>query len=86
MSKHDDMPRSTGGWLPIDTAPRDGSAVLLFRPLAQKTHDPIVTIRKSIPRESHVWEATVPPGCDGKNFTEGSCCATHWMPLPEPPL
>jgi len=84
--KHDTATEKTVGWLPIDTAPRDGSAVLLFRPLAQKTHDPIVTIRKSIPRASHVWEATVPPGCDGKNFTEGSCYATHWMPLPEPPL
>lgn len=72
-------------WLPIETAPRDGSEVLLFRPLAQKTGDPVVTIRKSVPRQNCVWSTTIPPECDGKNYTDGSCYATHWMPIPAAP-
>ena len=80
-----DIGGGTCGWMPIETAPRDGSMVLLYRPLAGKTQDPVVTIRRSVQHERHVWEVTIPPGCDGKNFTEGSCYATHWMPIPEAP-
>jgi len=75
-------------WQPIETAPRDGSEVLLYRPLAYKTHDPIVTIRKSTHFPQHRWPATVPEGCaiDGPGaYTEGACYATHWMPLPAAP-
>lgn len=79
-------PQSANVWLPIETAPRDGTEVLLFRPLAQKTGDPVVTIRRSVPHESFAWPATIPPGCDGKNFTEGGCYATHWMPIPAAPV
>lgn len=73
-------------WQPIETAPRDGRLVLLYRPLAHKAGDPVVTIRKSISDTRLVFENTIPPGYGGYNFTEGSCYATHWMPLPEPPL
>ncbi len=31
------------------------------------------------------WPATVPPGADPSNYTDGYCKATHWMPLPSPP-
>ena len=72
-------------WQPISTAPMDGREVLLYRPLAERTNDPIVTIRRTTDYDSHCWEATIPEGADGSNFTEGSCYATHWMPLPQPP-
>lgn len=72
-------------WQPIESAPRDGTVVILYRPLAHKTHDPQITIRRTLSNDRGCWPATVPKGRDGKNFTEGSCYATHWMPLPEPP-
>ena len=72
-------------WLAIATAPRDGTKVLLYRPLAGESNDPVVTIRRTFSTSTHCWPDTIPPGCDGQNFTEGSCYATHWMPLPAPP-
>ena len=72
-------------WRPIATAPRDGSLVLLYRPLAGNSCDPVVAIRRSVPLEQKCWPSTIPDGCDGRNFTEGMCYATHWMPLPSPP-
>lgn len=74
------------GWASIETAPRDGRVVLLYRPLAQLTHDPVMTIRQTTSRPQFCWPATIPEGCDGLNYTEGACYATHWMPLPEPPV
>ena len=72
-------------WRPISEAPKDGTEVLLYRPLAQKTNDPVITIRKTVDRNNGCWEATIPKGCDGINFTEGYCYPTHWMPLPAAP-
>ena len=73
-------------WRPISTAPKDGSAVLLYRPLAHKTQDPVIRIAKSVPRDKHCWDATVPEGCKKENYTDGACYASHWMPLPSAPL
>lgn len=72
-------------WKTIDSAPKDGTAVLLYRPLAFKTNDEEIAIQRTTSYEIHCWESTIPKGTDGKNFTEGSCYATHWMPLPKPP-
>jgi hypothetical protein len=74
-----------GVWLPIETAPKDGKKVMLYRPLAGESNDPVVTIRRTTKTSQHCWPDTIPPGRDGQNFTEGSCYATHWMPLPAPP-
>jgi hypothetical protein len=73
------------GWRPIETAPKDGTVVLLYRPLAERTLDPVMTIRKTTANPRHCWPATIPEGADGLNFTEGSCFATHWMPIPAAP-
>ena len=72
------------GWLPIEMAPRDGTAVLLYRPLAERTQDSVFAVRCTTPNARHCWPATVPPGCDGLNYTEGACYATHFMPLVAP--
>jgi len=72
-------------WQPIETAPRDGTRILLYRPLAEKTHDYIIDIKRGIPRNEGCWKETVPDGMDGANYTDGYCKATHWMPLPEAP-
>jgi hypothetical protein len=72
-------------WQPIETMPRDGRMVIVYRPLAHMTHDPHVTIARTKAHSSHCWDATVPPGADGRNYTDRCCYATHWMPLPPPP-
>lgn len=72
-------------WQSILTAPRDGSAVLLYRPLAYKTNDPIIAIGLSVMNHNSCLQETVPDGYAGLNYTSRSCFATHWMPLPSPP-
>lgn len=73
-------------WQPIETAPRDGSLVILYRPLAEETNDQKIAIKQSISYNNHCWDKTVPEGCVKENYTGGSCYATHWMPLPDEPV
>lgn len=72
-------------WQPIETAPRDGSQILVYRPQAHLTNDPQVKVCRSVQHDKGCWEKTVPPGMDSTNFTDGYCKPTHWMPLPQPP-
>lgn len=72
-------------WQPIETAPRDGTKFLAYRPLAHLTHDPHIRVVKGTPHNYGCWEATVPPGYSLENFTDGACRATHWQPLPAAP-
>lgn len=72
-------------WKDIESAPRDGTLVLLYRPLFAASGDPVITIRRTTSYSSHCWECTIPPGCENINYTEGACYATHWQPLPTPP-
>ncbi|WP_157773617.1 DUF551 domain-containing protein [Variovorax atrisoli] len=72
-------------WLPIETAPRDGRLFIAFRPLAERTHDPVISLVSGQEFNRGCWESTVPKGMDGSNYTSGYCKATHWMPLPEAP-
>lgn len=72
-------------WQPIETAPRDGTRILLYRPLAERTDDDVIDIKRGVPQDNGCWEQTIPPGMDAKNYTDGCCRATHWMPLPDLP-
>jgi len=72
-------------WQPIETAPKDGTRILLYRPLAERTNDDPIEIKRGVPRDEGCWEETIPPGMDATNYTDGACKATHWMPLPEAP-
>lgn len=72
-------------WQPIETAPRDGTKILLYRPLAEKTNDEPIDIKRGVPRDNGCWEETIPAGLSAENYTDGACRATHWMPLPEAP-
>lgn len=72
-------------WQPIETVPRDGRKVLLYRPLAHRTSDEAFAVKRTTPAPSFCWQKTIPDGTDGLNFTDGLCYATHWMPIPEPP-
>jgi len=73
------------GWLPIETAPKDGTRFIAYRPLALRTHDPEVSLVQGSEYDRGCWDSTVPEGMDSSNFTSGYCKATHWMPLPELP-
>ena len=72
-------------WLPIETAPRDGTKFLAYRPLAPLTQDPVIKIVTGTANNRGCWKASVPLGMSAENYTNGLCRATHWMPLPAPP-
>ena len=72
-------------WQPIETAPRDGTRILLYRPLAERTQDDPIDIKRGIAIPRHCWGETIPQGWNADNYTDGACRATHWMPLPEAP-
>jgi hypothetical protein len=65
-------------WQPIETAPRDGTLILVYRPLAHTGGDAAITVAKTVasPRMS-------PHGVE--HFTDRAHHPTHWQPLPEPP-
>lgn len=75
-------------WQLIDTAPKDGTIVLLFGSCNwneyTERNDPVVTVG--------FWEDDGGFDCCGGwtaltfNPYSDDCEATHWVPLPEPPL
>lgn len=73
-----------GTWMPIETAPKDGTSVILFWPYI--TQDGFVS--------SGQWFSghyDVETGARGNgywyswNVNSGATPPTHWMPLPPPP-
>ncbi|WP_113736113.1 hypothetical protein [Aeromonas caviae] len=74
------------GWLPIETAPQDGSKALVYRPLAENSGDERIAVKRLTGgRSNSCWDKTVPPGETPCNPTDGACHVTHWMPLPDEP-
>jgi hypothetical protein len=67
-----------GGWRDIESAPKDGTLILVYRPLAHETGDPTITIARGTESET-----TSPQGV--KHHTDRWCHPTHWQPLPAPP-
>lgn len=75
-------------WQPIDTAPKDGTTVLLFRRL-----DPwnVIGYGRWISTKWRLKDGTTPIegwlsyGFDDPPGNLGLGGPTHWMPLPEPP-
>jgi len=76
-------------WQTIDTAPKDGTKVILFGSCnwdadTPGRNDPVVIVG--------FWEDYGGFECGGGwttltfNPYSDDCKATHWMPLPEPPL
>lgn len=72
-------------WQKIETAPKDDSLILVYRPLAEKSGDSKIALKKSVKYNNHCWECTIPEGKEPVNYTDGACYPTHWMPLPELP-
>lgn len=73
-------------WQPIKSAPSDGRLALVYRPLAQITHDEPVTVKRLVGGNHRCWPSTVPEGQEPFNPTDGCCHVTHWMPLPDTPM
>jgi hypothetical protein len=74
------------GWMPIETAPKDGTSVLIYKPNAlhkQVEEAYWVTPYEDCP-EDRCWWST-PIGIAGRGYTILPNSVTHWMPLPPPP-
>jgi hypothetical protein len=73
-------------WISVkDRMPPEGVKCLFYRPLADKSCDPIISVKIAAKDLGHCWDSTVPDGEKPCNPSDGSCHVTHWMPLPEPP-
>ena len=76
-----------GDWQKIETAPKDGTPVLVFNTMDRECGyctDPgqigVASWGKiAMPGERYYWMSTV--CCDGVSYFK----PTHWMPLPEVP-
>ena len=66
-----DHPKWDGGWMPIETAPKDGAEILVYRPRQPNWQQEIFMVSWS----DGDW-------CDIAGILLGP---THWMPLPQPP-
>ena len=65
---------ANSGWLPIDTAPKDGTVVLAF----ERNHSPdyYPCWFKQYMYEGAFWQ----------NDYDSDPQPTHWQPLPKPPI
>ena len=62
-------------WQPIETAPRDGTDIIVYRPNAKpNVHIPQVGIDYWSKRLGNVWA-----------LSNDRQQPTYWMPLPKPP-
>jgi uncharacterized protein DUF551 len=68
-------------WQPIETAPRDGTNIMLYYPLKEvnESWEGIVFCYWNKWENNWVWS-----GRARRTFSRGFQ-PTHWMPLPEPP-
>lgn len=74
------------GWQPIETAPKDGTWVLVWGGETDEMMDisreecrRVVTAQYSYVRWQFAW-------FDGGFYGKFDKPPTHWMPLPEPPI
>jgi hypothetical protein len=80
-------------WQPIDTAPKDGTSVLIFIPDTKYggKYDSVTISRWYVhymngqpnPRRKPEWEQK--DMYAGMGSYQGPIYPTHWMPLPTPP-
>lgn len=69
-----------GDWLPIETAPQDGTAILVWDPGVETMLIASWGKHNHVPLYGWVYGADV----IGGEEVDG-CEPSHWMPLPEPP-
>jgi hypothetical protein len=66
-------------WQPINTAPRDGSFVLMWNGADMR----VLNWPKGC--GLGIWHKNVSGGWSGSSNKSYYFCPTHWMELPEPP-
>lgn len=70
-------------WKPIDTAPKDGTPVLVVLPAYRPEIDDRMMLTAVYFGQKWGWETTVKNDNGDPIPVEDK--PTHWMPLPEPP-
>jgi hypothetical protein len=67
-------------WRPIETAPRDGTFILLAGPSGYVTTPLRVEVGRYLPRHRPLnpWQNHA-----NDSFTDGGPLPTHWLPLPQ---
>lgn len=74
-------------WQPINTAPKDGTSVLIYVP--NSTRKKVLEAYWCRPCEAatddQCWWSS-PYGIDGKGYTYLQKHVTHWMEMPDPPI
>lgn len=75
-------PPEENGWRPIETAPKDGTWVLLASPSGYKAGTLRVEVCRYYPayRPNDPWQ-----NHSDDSFLDGGAAPTHWMPLPPCP-
>lgn len=74
-------------WQPIETAPKDGTEILVYEPAIGQYGEEgiyIVSWSREYPRNPKCW-CVILSGQDEQGGCATADYATHWMPLPEPP-
>jgi hypothetical protein len=73
-------------WQPIETAPKDGTAILVWNGLNSGFYTREQDMGVAL------WRKQAFPGNDRMRWCAKDCCdgvttyePTHWMPLPDPP-
>lgn len=70
----------------FENLPKSGTRALFYRPLAERSSDEVVAVKRVISSSRELcWDSTVPEGAEPFNPTDGMCHVTHWMPLPVAP-
>lgn len=73
-------------WQPIETAPKDGTLILVYEPVRQYAEAGIYMVSwdREYPYQPKTWCIVY-----SEQDEQGGCAtvdwATYWMPLPEPP-
>jgi hypothetical protein len=79
MNSETPQPAATA-WMPIETAPKDGTRILAYQPDGQwRGNNPDRRERQEVV----YWHQPGNPAADG--FWMPYLRPTHWMPLPAPP-
>lgn len=78
------------GWQPISTAPKDGTAILIYEPADEsRFNEASIYVCRWESHEGMTWKREHGPGAGAWTETEGEQFLefdpTHWMPLPEAP-
>jgi hypothetical protein len=68
-------------WQPIETAPRDGTRVLVWMPKAAEPFIASWDTQKYHKRPQPYWRSTMNLGVSWDRMRQ----PTHWQPLPPPP-